>query len=79
MAAQEGYVDVVTVLLEQNADPNKSTTDDRITPLCMAAEYGHVDVVVLLVKHNADPNQARKIATRAGHTAVLDLLKEHGI
>ena len=35
---------------------------------------GHVDVVVLWVKHNADANVVRKIATRDGHTAVLDLL-----
>ena len=37
---------------------------------------GHVDVVVLRVKHNADANGVKKIVTRDGRTAVLDLLKQ---
>ena len=40
---------------------------------------GHGDVVELLVAHNADANVVRKIATRDGHTAVLDLLEQHSV
>ena len=40
------------------------------------AYNGHGAVVELLVKYNANVNEVRKIATRGGHTAVLDLLTE---
>ena len=57
MAAQKGHVDVVTALLEHNADPNKAMTDDGATPLAVAAQKGHVDVVTVLLQHNADANK----------------------
>lgn len=85
MAAQEGHVNVVTVLLEHNADPNQARIDNGQTPLWTAAMKGHVAVVKVLLKNNADPNKARTnsatalgLALHKGHTAIAELLRQHG-
>ena len=69
VAAREGHVDVVTVLLANNADPNQATTDKYgTTPLHVAAIAGHVDVATVLLANYADPNKA---LTNSGATPML--------
>merc|ERR1711935_990709 len=87
IAARNGHVDAVRALLEHNADPNLATTDEYgATPLYIAAQNGHVDAVQALLEQNANPNTTTtdgawtplKMATGLGHTAVADLLRQHG-
>ena len=66
MACQEGYQEMVTLLLRKGAKVD-STDDDGVTPLMVASEAGHESVVTLLVAENADVN----LADKAGKTAVL--------
>ena len=85
IAAQEGHVSVTETLLYFKANVNQASTDDGQTPLCVAAECGHTRVAEALLKAKADVNQAMtdgstplKKATEKGHTAIVDLLKQHG-
>lgn len=59
MAASEGHLEVVNMLLGQRASPNSAASDDGGHPLAYAVDYGHVSVVEALLAGNADPNQRR--------------------
>eukprot|EP00729_Bicosta_minor_P032743 gene32743-biopygen24539 len=74
-AVQEGHVDAVRKLLEEDgADPSVPGDDDPTRPpVYLASINGHVDVVQLLLEHNADPNQA----AANGHVEYLKLLLHH--
>eukprot|EP00729_Bicosta_minor_P025232 gene25232-biopygen13573 len=82
MAAQNGYLPVVMLLVAYNADVNQARTDTGATPVYTAAEEGHVDVVTALVASNADVNQARTddgatpvfMAAQNGHVDVVKAL-----
>jgi ankyrin repeat protein len=63
MAAQEGHVVIVLLLLEAGASPNIKTHYND-APLHLAAENGHSDIVKLLLDEKADPN----IKNQAGLT-----------
>lgn len=52
LAAQEGLVEMVSLLLEFGANCN-ATTNNRVSALSLAAERGHCDVVRMLVQHGA--------------------------
>jgi ankyrin repeat protein len=52
-AAQEGNLELVEHLLQQNIDPNASS-DLELTPLMAAAERGHVDVLRRLIEAGVD-------------------------
>ena len=54
MAAQNGHVDVVGVLVDAGANVNQSSTDDGVTPLHRAALKGNVHVIRLLIDGSAD-------------------------
>jgi hypothetical protein len=67
LAAKNGHLDVVKMLLKHKANPNKIATLDRFkgydsfnfanhTPLHQAALNGHASIVHTLLKHGADPN-----------------------
>ena len=58
IAAQEGHVEVVRLLLEAGADCNKARTDTGATPLQVAVEKGHVNVVRLLKEAGACQGQS---------------------
>lgn len=64
-AATGGHVDVIQLLLDENAyidaeSPNKTT------PLMMAAKYGNLDAVKLLLESGADP----RLRNQLGLTAI---------
>jgi hypothetical protein len=84
VAAQNGHVEVVVVLLEKGAAVTQGTTDNGGTPLLMAAQQGHVEVVVLLLEKGAAVNQATTddgatplfMAAENGHVEVVLVLLE---
>ncbi|KAL6693023.1 ankyrin repeat-containing domain protein [Trichoderma pleuroticola] len=57
-AAENGYIEVLRLLLmREDADANLKDADCR-TPLSRAAEKGHAEVVDVLLRHGADANLA---------------------
>src|SRR5438045_3390481 len=54
LAAANGHVDVVKLLLKANANIETVAYQYRQTPLSSAAVNGHVDVVKLLLNANAN-------------------------
>lgn len=53
VACEHGLVDIVHILLQNNAKPN--CRDSRgYTPLHIACEKGHLDIVKLLIEYNAN-------------------------
>eukprot|EP00944_MAST-04C_sp_MAST-4C-sp1_P012559 g12559.t1 len=79
-----GHTDIVKLLLEQGADPNKKNKYG-ITPLHQAAREGHTEVCKLLLEKGADPNKAKNNgstplhwAAYDGHTEVAKLLLDKG-
>ncbi|KAF6012626.1 hypothetical protein HII12_002148 [Brettanomyces bruxellensis] len=71
-AALEGYLEIATLLLDNNADIDKQSGQmDRDTPLIDAASNLHYDVVKLFIDRGADPT----IANAQGDTA-LDSLED---
>ena len=72
LAAHEGHPDIVSILLKQGADVNKTTTSGRNTALMLACKKGHVAVVkVLLTQSHAqaiDYNVSDRILQ---HTALM--------
>ena len=57
-AASNGCTDVVKLLLDARADPNKPNRNGRDTPLYWADFYGHKDVVKLLLDAGAKSHVA---------------------
>ena len=83
VAAGEGDVGTVRILIEQGADATVRADDGR-TPLHVASSCGSVDVVRILVKHGADPtartNDGRTPLHEAlsfGHVEVARFLYAH--
>ena len=90
-APQNGHRDVVEVLMDVGADPNKATNGSeyfrrRWTPLLVATWNGHKDVVQLLLNGGADMNYASPspcrttpswVATYRGHTDIVRMLIDH--
>ncbi|XP_071178042.1 ankyrin repeat domain-containing protein 29-like [Mytilus edulis] len=78
-----GKIDIVSCLLDHNADINM-TKEDGSSPLCFACEVGHEDIVCLLLDKGADTQICRldgesplKIATDNGHASIEIVLKNH--
>ena len=75
-AAQNGYAEVVAVMIANGAELDTSTTDPEkggATALCKAATNGHEHVVRMLLSAQADSN----VRKRDGFTA-LNLASERG-
>lgn len=67
VAAEQGRLEVVGLLMKHNANPNKSRADGH-SALRSAAGSGHFAVAKLLLQHNANPNLAK---SRDGATPLL--------
>jgi len=83
-AARKGHKDVVTVLLENNADVNASRPTDGVTALFIAAQEGHAEVVEMLLANKAEVNASRTdgttalyMATRRGYAEIVKLLLDN--
>ena len=83
IAAQQGHLEVMKVLLEKGAVVD-AKTNDGFTPLLIAAEYGHLEVVRMLLEKGANPNSEAlgftplRIAEKKGHTDIVILLRKAG-
>ena len=81
LAAENGYTDLVKVLISSGADAN-ATTDDGLTPLHAAAMRGRTKTVKALISSGADANVMTKsggltpldYATLDGHTKTVQVL-----
>src|SRR5215831_853724 len=88
-AAVQGEAEIVRILLDAGADPNReSAGESEGTPLCAAASWGHAEVVRLMLQYGADPNRIERTdevamtalawARRNHHDEVVRLLLESG-
>ena len=85
VAAREGHLEIVRLLLEAGADKDAATTTDGATALLLAAFQGHLEVVRLLLEAGADKDSATTdgatallVADREGHLEIVRLLLEAG-
>jgi len=70
IAARQGDVDGVEMLLQRGASPNVVTTDLN-TPLHGAAREGHDNVAKVLIAHGANMSLANKVCLYYSSVAVL--------
>eukprot|EP00397_Hematodinium_sp_SG-2012_P056321 GEMP01069381.1.p1 GENE.GEMP01069381.1~~GEMP01069381.1.p1 ORF type:complete len:173 (+),score=41.68 GEMP01069381.1:680-1198(+) len=73
LASQNGFLDIVNVLVEQAAGGvhiDHPTRSARLTPLMLAATHGHVQVVQYLLQKNANP-----WTIAANEQSCLDMVK----
>uniref|UniRef100_T1IZI4 RING-type domain-containing protein n=1 Tax=Strigamia maritima TaxID=126957 RepID=T1IZI4_STRMM len=80
VASQEGFTDMISLLLEFGANVNITNSSGH-TALCLAALKGHLDIVRLLYTHGAQINYldpsghcALSYAAINGHIAVTSFL-----
>jgi hypothetical protein len=84
VAAWNGHVEVVKVLLGHDGIAVNQAADDGATPLYAAAEKGHVEVVKALLGHDGiavnqamdDGGTPLAVAAQEGHVEVVRLLQE---
>jgi ankyrin repeat protein len=65
LASQEGYDDIVQLLLDHGADANREDSHGS-TPLHLASQEGHDHIVRLLLNHVVDANAEGGNATFHG-------------
>ncbi len=77
------FPEAVKILLDKGADPNAVDSDEHFTPLMHAAAEGNLEVVKVLMSHGADQilkdidgDDAASFAQQAGHTSVVEFLKQ---
>ena len=59
-AAAGGHVESVSLLLENEVDPDTGTLDSGMTPLVFAAANGHIEVVQLLLDGRSDVDRTTR-------------------
>ena len=66
IAAQNGHIEIVRLLIAAHADIHKETCIDRltVTPLIIAAQNGHTEVVRLLLAEGAEIDKPRNDGAR---------------
>ena len=81
IASEEGYIDIVKLLIRSDAAVNESGRHDGTTTLMMAARNGHLSVVEELIKCGAhvdarsnDGRTALMAAAQYGHLSVVNTL-----
>jgi ankyrin repeat protein len=84
-ASRRGHVEIMKVLLEAGADPNKESDCRNSSAIADAARMGHLDAVELLLSFGANPNgdleqgkPALHQAARVGSESMVALLMNHG-
>ncbi|CAN6335253.1 unnamed protein product [Urochloa humidicola] len=82
LATYRGYASILEILLEQNADPNVSMSD-QVTPLSFALRHSSVPCLKLLVQAGADVNGSGSFnplarAAEKGLTEAIRCLLEAG-
>ena len=80
-AARGGCINVVTILLDNGADPNSQTPSGKTTPLHRAAYMGHLDCIKVLLAHGAkfdlvdsDGRSALHKCAEKGHYKCAELI-----
>lgn len=84
MAAEDGYLGIIQVLVQGGADKDKAVHDGS-TPLFIAAEMGHLAVVQYLLQQGADQDKPMHdgttplyVAAQNGHLAIVQCLVQQG-
>ncbi|KAI3323848.1 ankyrin [Xylariaceae sp. AK1471] len=84
IAAWNGNIDSVKLLLERGAQVDSCTKDRGCTPLHLAAQRGHQEIVKLLLDRGAElytqthrGSTARMLAIRGNHQHVARVIDEH--
>ena len=76
-AVERGQREVVKVLLDNGADPDKALKSKiGDTPLTSASRSGYKDIIQLLLQKGADPNKANKCRSTPLHYAIDSKLNE---
>jgi ankyrin repeat protein len=70
LAAREGHVDAVKVLLDAGADVNQASAGDRTSPLLIATINGHFDLAMAMLEKGADPQAAAENNATALYAAL---------
>jgi ankyrin repeat protein len=70
VAARQGSVDSVKVLLDAGADVNQRSAGDKITPIIIATINGHFDLAKFLLDQGADPNRIEDNGVTALYGAI---------
>jgi uncharacterized protein len=69
LAVREGHLQIVELLLEAGADPNRANPQSGVTPLRMAIQEIRLEIATLLLKSGANPN----LPAAAGDRVILPL------
>ncbi|KAH7420282.1 ankyrin repeat-containing domain protein [Cadophora sp. MPI-SDFR-AT-0126] len=84
-AANDGYEDIVELLLREGADPNSPYCGQLLRPLLAAASSGNAIVVKQLLNagasvniHGGDEGNALHKAIKSGNTEIIQLLIDYG-
>ena len=72
IAVREGHLDIVRLLLEAGADPNRINPESGTTPLRMAVQEKRIEIAEYLLRKGADPD-LRDPASGIGALAILVL------
>ena len=85
IAVEEGYKDLVELLLDNHADPNIKENGGW-TPIHLAALSGDQDIVEMLLEHGVDLNikdnggkTPLHLAVVRNNQVIVDMLLEHGV
>ena len=79
VAASNGSLKCVLLLLEAGANKDQGRTDNGATPLCIATQHGHLEVARFLVESGANKDQGRTdnggaplyMAAQNGHLEIV--------
>lgn len=85
LACQEGYTEIVKLLLDAGANPSAETVQSGCRPLHQACQNGHLETVKLLVSRGVSIDYGGKkgatglwLACQQGHTEIVRYLMELG-
>jgi uncharacterized protein len=65
LTSLNGHIDIVRVLLENQANVN-AINNDGFTVLMIASQNGPIDIVRVLLEHQADVNAVKRVERASG-------------